>query len=495
MPAITFKNAIPDWYEIDGYYAVTPEQAPNFTPPANLIFGSRPLNGRRTQEDMFTKGWTHVSHSSYSTGTSPANSRKYYDAVRSADIFSTVPHYIESGDAPLGQRRIYTEAAVRARANEFAPLPIFVGETAEASDWDPQPIYMYYFLDQMKINALAAGYTNFKSTRNYFWGWRPDIQLDNPWAHASMSGLDALRVLFQYPASEWNTRYPDYYDRISSFYKNGSSNLSLEGWYAKPNNAGTVKVYMEYIHRLILAKKFISSISSTGTSGVYLRAGYEVTGFDTYDDTEIGGGHLVSKSNMPLSMNEIVAIMFTSFWFGKTRPVAFHWHNAPYDNVDKTKRYPDAWIGNRHYFIKNDLTEQGPVEGDPKIVAGFPYYNTNYNLSSGGPLPYFDHPYFGFLLYCSCQDTIGGTEKWASYRLDGGDWTVLTADNAEPINCAQQNRGIAVTRKLGSWVTVWYWNPAGKNEKQDIEIKDPDSSTVWTGEVFGNKIHLAHFTV
>lgn len=493
MPAISFRPIIPSWYVQDDYYATSPVDAPDVTVPSNTVFGTRPFNGLATQDDMFDKGWTHVSHAAISAGTSPSNAHKFYDAITSANIFSSIPHTITPGEGALGPRRVYTEANVRARANEFAALPVFVGETVENGDWDPQPIYLYWFLDQMRINAVAAGFTAFKSSRNYFWGWRPEIQIGNFWTHADMTGLNALRVLFQYPASEWSTRYPDYYNQIDGFYKDGITNLSLEGWYVRPNFTGTVKPYMEHIHRLMLAQKFLSYKSASGTSGVYLRAEYEVTGYDTWQPVELNDGHLVTKGTMPIDPNELMAIIFTSLWFGKSHPLAIHWHTAPTDNVDPTLVYPNAW-GNRHYFIKNDLTEQGPQEST-LTVAGFPYYTGSYNLCATGPQTYYDYTYFGFLLWLHCAETIGGTEKFASYRIDGGDWTVLTADNAEPINCAQQNRGIAVTRKSGSWVTVWYWNPAGPNVSQEIEIKDPDSSTTWTGTIFGNKIHLSHFSV
>lgn len=98
-----------------------------------------------------------------------------------------------------------------------------------------------------------------------------------------------------------------------------------------------------------------------------------------------------------------------------------------------------------------------------------------------------DFPNFGLRAWAqTCGQTIGGTEYYSKYRINGGSWMESLGYGMDEVRAFYEETYTVKLRVLGNFMSVFIYNFSGDNIKRTLEFPNPqDPNTLYSMQVCG----------
>ncbi|MPR31959.1 hypothetical protein [Salmonirosea aquatica] len=458
---INTVNPVPDNYNPASQLPQWMEVGSNFALPSGHFHQASPNREDRGIEHTFNKGVTHFSllDANDEAGGAAAfrarfPGRAYQDVPRIQDIFNLARQGPDNWQPTTGGNYnlafwpggpMTTQQALNAANGLDLNIGLFVGELLEGDAYLPElhpswKVFIDRCMERLPDGALFAA--------NYFTRWHGGVNYNL--GEASRAAHEGMLT------SNSNTWPTSIYHPGNNY---SATNLIVEGIYLNAPDQ-TAKQMLQAIFRMRLSKKLGKA------AGLFV--------FDVNEwlpgyahNTYLPSG-VFERSNKAAHNPQLSLLWpFLAHEYGN---VSIEWGLKRRAKVDKTKILDISFYmsGKDRFYPSGSST---PTTYPNYVNEGSNYYDIPAFLA--------DFPNFGLRAWnVTGGRTVGGTDYYCDYRINGGNWINKTANGTEEVRQYYDKTYVVKARIKGGQMSVLAYNFWADNIRRTLEFRHPTNSGI-----------------
>jgi hypothetical protein len=458
-------DQLPHWLSI----------SPDFTMPTGHVHFVQTAREDWTVAQTLQRGVTHWSRQGIGTeGGGEADFRaanpnnEYNDVPRTREVFPEAYPAVEGG--PWWPNGIFTYNQAKARGESYTIGPrLCIFEFGEGDDYVEEGNGMWAgFYDglipryeaQMVVDGIQ-----FFVCHNYFTRFGSNQSI----YQLGQSSQASQQALYTSDPSTWPATLYHPGGNLSK------TNLVVIDFYFNDPQALPKRVYQALFHTELLKKM-----------GYFVGLFW----FDVHEwfpgfagMVNLPGGTFERSDKAPLDPSLQLLIPVLAHEYGE---VSVEWGIYPKTSTDKTRIAPFYIDGKDRYY-------PGGNQSNPQTYPDYAYSGNTYQT-----LAYLtDVPHFGIRAWqATGGQTVGGTNYYLRYRIDGGAWVEPVANKSDTVRAWYEQKWIVKARVLSGQMSICAFSLFADNLSHTLEYQHPtDSGITYTATVCGIKPHLDLITL